>query len=282
MSLLVLREPASALTHGLGLILAIAAAKHLWTRSLSDPVARVGEVIDTHRYRRGRSFSLFIFGATLAFCYAASTLFHAAPVSGVTLHSLHRIDHVGIYLLIAGTYTPIAWSLFRGPWRWGTLGTVWSIALLCSIHILDDGTPPLWISTSCYLALGWGALFCYRELRRTYSHAMLASLPLGGVFYSVGALFNALHWPTLVPGVFGPHAVFHLFVIAGSACHVWFMLRIVIPAREPSYTPPRLEWKTPSFALVRIPADPQARATTTQASYGLRAGVAPRPEPQER
>jgi hemolysin III len=167
------------------------------------------------------------------FCYAASAMFHGVPFRGPLLGPFQRLDHIGIYLLIAGTYTPIVWSLLRGRRLWGTLATVWTIALLSAVRIWFGGVFPIWLATSIYLAMGWGSLFCYRELARTYSHRTLMPLPLGGVFYSVGAVINLLKWPVLSPGVFASHELFHLFVIAGSACHVAFMLRVVIPAPWP-------------------------------------------------
>ena len=143
-----------------------------------------------------------VFGISLTFCYAASAMFHGVPLRGESLSPFQRLDHIGIYLLIAGTYTPIVWSLFRGPWLWGTLTTVWTIAAVqracgsgagaCS----PSGSRPL-----IYLAMGWGSLFCYRELARTYSHRTLLPLPLGGMFYTVGAVINLAKWPVLSPGV---------------------------------------------------------------------------------
>jgi hypothetical protein len=85
-----------------------------------------------------------------------------------------------------------------------------------------------------YLAMGWSALFCYFELAKSYSHSTLLPLPLGGVFYSVGAILNLLHWPVLLPGVFGAHELFHFFVIAGSACHIFFMAKVVAPSSPPA------------------------------------------------
>jgi hypothetical protein len=81
--------------------------------------------------------------------------------------------------------------------------------------------------------MGWGAIFCYNELARSHSHRKLLLLPLGGLFYSVGAVMNVAHWPALIPGVFAAHEIFHLFVISGTTCHVLFMLGVVIPSPEP-------------------------------------------------
>jgi hemolysin III len=170
---------------------------------------------------------------SLIFCYAASTAFHSVPIHRQSFSVLRRVDHIGIYLLISGTYTPVAWSLLRGRWSWGTLATVWTLTALCATQVWYWGVLPIWISTATYLAMGWGALFCYFELARTYSHRTLLPLPLGGMFYSVGAVFNVVKWPVLSPGVFGAHELFHFFVIAGTACHIYFMLKVVVPAPGP-------------------------------------------------
>ncbi len=141
---------------------------------------------------------------------------------------------MGIYVLIAGTYTPAAWSLMKPAWRRGTLAIVWCVAGFCGARVWFGGILPTWLSTLIYLGMGWGVLFCYRELARNLGHRTLLPLPLGGIFYSVGALINLARWPVLLPGVFGAHELFHFFVIAGSACHVLFMLRVVVPARAPA------------------------------------------------
>ena len=114
-------------------------------------------------------------------------LFHGVRLSGEPLTRLQRLDHVGIYLLIAGTYTPIAWGLMRGPWLWGTLTAAWTAAIACGNARLCGNLMPMWLSTLTYLVMGWGALFCYNELARAHSHRKLLLLPLGGFFYSVGA-----------------------------------------------------------------------------------------------
>ena len=92
----------------------------------------------------------------------------------------------------------------------------------------------MWLATLTYLVMGWGAIFCYQELARNHSHRKLLLLPLGGLFYSIGAIINLMHWPALVPGVFAAHEMFHFFVISGTTCHVLFMLGVVIPSPEPA------------------------------------------------
>ena len=245
-----IREPINAVSHGAGMMLALPITWLLWKRcgarnpcGLSrlcremNSCVTAGSTCRTARHHRLKALSLLIFGMTLTFCYAASTAFHAAPLHGQPLGLLQRLDHIGIYLLIAGTYTPIAWALLRGAWLSGTLATVWTITALCSARVWYGGILPIWVSTLVYLAMGWGSLVCYRELARTYSHRTLLPLPLGGMFYSVGAVLNLAKWPVLSPGVFAAHELFHFFVIAGSACHIFFMLNVVVPAPGPVLFP---------------------------------------------
>ena len=99
---------------------------------------------------------------------------------------------------------------------------------------------PIWVSTPVYLAMGWGALFCYFELAKTYSHSTLLPLPLGGVFYSIGAILNLMQWPVLLPGVFGAHELLHFLVIAGSSCHIFFMAKVVVPSAASARLPVRV------------------------------------------
>jgi hemolysin III len=229
-----LREPISALSHGMGMVLALAVSAVLWNRCARRFPARSDHsVTKAGRYERIKALCLLIFGGTMGFCYGVSACFHGASSSGELVGRLQRLDHVGIYLLIAGTYTPVAWSLMRGSWWWGTLTTVWTFALLCAARVWCGGVMPSWVSTLLYLTMGWGALFCYFELARTYSHHTLRPLPLGGVFYSVGAIINLAHWPVVIPGVFAAHELFHFLVLGGSACHIYFMVNVVVPSIPP-------------------------------------------------
>ncbi len=238
MILLAPREPVSAWSHAFGLILALAASWIFWQRcsrrvrlveTAGNPLSDVDSA-----YERGKVATMLIFGFSLVVCYGASTLYHAAWAGGSPLSRLRRLDHVGIYLLIAGTYTPASWSLLAGAWRRGTLATVWGVAGACALRVWVGGVLPPWVSTLIYLSMGWGVIFCYRELARDLGHRTLLPLPLGGAFYSVGAVINLAGWPVPAPGSLGAHDLFHFFVMAGSACHVTFMLRTVIPASRPA------------------------------------------------
>jgi hemolysin III len=257
MLLFQLREPINAWSHGAGMLLALPVTWFLWKRcvtaydsgDMSSPMSRA-------RHQRIKALCLIIFGLTLTLCYGTSAVFHGAKLSGDPLTRLQRLDHVGIYLLIAGTYTPIAWGLMRGPWLWGTLTAAWTTALVCGTRVWCGNLMPMWLSTLTYLLMGWGALFCYNELARSHSHRKLLLLPLGGLFYSVGAVMNLMHWPAIVPGVFAAHEIFHFFVIAGTTCHVLFMLGVVIPSPEPATLPVRsgvqLPSRQPGLALIPV------------------------------
>lgn len=208
------REPASVWTHLAGLLLTLPGTLILLRRGGGD---------------LGKWISLLIYGASLIFCYAASTLYHGVQVSNDQLAPFIRLDSMGIFALIAGSYTPLAWNLMRGQWRLWTLSTVWATAG-SSIVLIASGrrfTPVL--GTVIYLVMGWGVVVCYTRIAREVSHRKLFTLVLGGVLYSLGAVLNLLRWPTLWPGVFGPHALFHLFVIGGSLAHYWFILKVVVP-----------------------------------------------------
>jgi hemolysin III len=223
MNLLDPREPVNAWTHGVGLALALPATLLLLGRSRGD---------------RAKRACFLVYGLTLAACYAASALSHGVHGPPATVDLLRRLDLAGIYLLIAGTYTPPAWFLLRGRWRSILLGAVWLVSASAAGLVALGFALPRPVSTGLYLALGWACVACYSEIARVVPRRALVPMALGGVFYSVGALLNLAHWPTLLPGAFGPHEVFHLFVLAGSAAHFRFMLEVVAPFDLAAHGPP--------------------------------------------
>jgi len=214
MDFLDFREPVSTWSHCAGLLLALPGTLFLWWRSAGDT-----------KKRR----SLVVYGVSMAFCYAASTLYHGLRLPGDRLAIFDRLDHVGIFVLIAGSYTPLAWGLMRGRWRWGTLATVWLITAMTTALLVIRGPFPPVFSTCLYLAMGWGVIVCYYEIAQAVSPRALLPLVIGGLSYSVGAVFNLMHWPVLLPGIFGAHELFHLFVLAGSLAHYRFILKVVVP-----------------------------------------------------
>lgn len=133
MHLFELREPVNALSHAAGMMLALPVTWMLWKRCTAlgncDPLVLEHSRGST-RYQWNKALGLLIFGICLTLCYGVSAAFHAVQLKGRLLSWLQRLDHVGIYLLIAGTYTPVAVAILRGAWSWGTLATVWTVALV--------------------------------------------------------------------------------------------------------------------------------------------------------
>jgi hemolysin III len=210
------REPFAASTHCAGLMLALPGTLILWRRG-GEP---------------GKRLSLLVYGLSLIFCYAASTLYHGVQVPADRLSVFVRLDSIGIFALIAGSYTPLAWNLMRGQWRAWTLMAVWGTAVT-AITLIATGRPlSRALGTCVYLGMGWGVLVCYARIARVVSHRAMLLVVVGGLFYSLGAVLNLLGWPALWPGVFGVHELFHLFVIAGSLAHYWFILKVVVPSEH--------------------------------------------------
>jgi len=132
-------------------------------------------------------------------------------------------------VLIAGSYTPFCLIALHGGWRWGLLAAVWLLALVGSVLKVRRMDAPVWLSTGSYVALGWVALLAAPAFAAAMPHAGLAWVVAGGLIYSAGAMIFALERPRLRPGIFGAHALWHLFVIAGSACHFWAVARYLTP-----------------------------------------------------
>jgi hemolysin III len=212
MDLLNPREPVSTWSHGIWFLMAIAGLVLL---------------LQTSREDRGRKVALLIYGLCLVFCAGSSTLYHGLRLRGERIYAFELMDYVSIYMLIAGTYTPIAWAFLGGHWRRGVLGLVWSWAALGITIRLAWEPLPSWLSTGYYLAMGWGALFCYFEVARRLSHRAMLPIVGGGILYSIGALLNLLHRPVIWPGVIQSHELFHFFVVAASLLHFYFILTVV-------------------------------------------------------
>ncbi len=214
MNFLDVREPVSTWSHCAGLMLALPGTVLLWRRSVGDSTKRL---------------SLLVYGLTLAFCYSASSLFHGVRLPAAGIAAFARLDGVGIFALIAGSYTPLAWCLMRGRWRRWTLAIVWGVTATATALIATGRHFSPVLSTGLYLGMGWGALACYSEIALVVSHRALLPIVVGGLSYSLGAVLNLLHWPVLCPGIFGAHELFHLFVLAGSLAHYRFILKVVVP-----------------------------------------------------
>jgi len=212
-----LREPVNSLTHGVGALLSIAGLVVLLALSQGEP---------------WRMVSFAVYGASLILLYTASTLYHALHVGERLERAMKRFDHIAIFLLIAGTYTPITLITLQGPqaaWGWSIFGVVWGFALLGIIFKLLWLSAPRWLSVGLYLLMGWLAAVAFVPMAQAMSLGGLVWLLLGGAFYTVGAVIYALKRPNLLAGVFGYHELWHLFVLAGSISHFVMMLKYVLP-----------------------------------------------------
>lgn len=194
-------EIANAVSHGLGLLLAVACVPLLvwWA-------ARQGTAADIT--------AAAVFTATMVLLYGTSTLYHALP-PGAAKRWFNRLDHAAIYVFIAGSYTPFVLGALRGPWGWSLFGVVWGLAVLgFTVKLFNRLKHPLW-STGLYVAMGWVVLVAIQPLVQRLPPASLAWLVAGGVAYTLGALVFVFdhRWRYA-------HALWHLFVVAGSACHV--------------------------------------------------------------
>lgn len=214
MSRCVLREPVNGLTHAAGAVLSVAGLALLLRETVAG--GHVGAIVGSA-----------IFGASLILLYTASALYHLLPVSDRCIAILRRIDHSMIYVLIAGTYSPVLLGSLEGAWGWGLFAMIWGLALVgIVLKVFWFGTPR-WLTVLFYMALGWLVVPMLPLLLEALPRGPLAWIAVGGVFYSVGALVYMLKWPRLAPGRFGFHELWHLFVMAGSFSHflaVWILV----------------------------------------------------------
>ena len=213
-----LREPVNGLTHFAGILLSIAGLIVLLVMSEGEP---------------WRTASFAVYGATLILLYTASTLLHSLRAGPVGQRYLKLFDHAAIFLLIAGSYTPIALVTLQDGYAtlgWTLFGLAWGIALLGVVFKLLWLDAPRWLSTGLYLLMGWLALIAVVPIIQTLPAGGVFWLVLGGLLYSVGAVIYALKKPDFFPEWFGYHELWHLFVLAGSAAHFMLMLLYVLPA----------------------------------------------------
>ena len=210
-----LREPVNAISHGVGALGAMAALTLMVVYAALH--ADVWHVV---------SFS--IFGGTLVLMYASSCLYHALKASDRVLVVFRRIDHIMIFMVIAGSYTPLCLVPLRGAWGWSLLGAVWSIAIAgIFIKIFFMGAPR-WVSIVIYLVMGWLCVIAVYPLGKNLEPSALMWLAAGGLFYTAGATIYALKRPNPFPRILGFHEIWHCFVIFGSASHVWLSFKYLM------------------------------------------------------
>lgn len=212
-----LLEPMSALTHVIGTIASLFSLFLLASLTYQTPAKMI---------------SLVIYGLSMTLLYSTSTLFHGIKLPEDRRMFLNRLDHVAIFLLIAGTYTPILFNLFPVPWRWVSLTIVWLVAIGGMIYKLFSPKIHGLINASIYPVMSWAgvvpALFVFR-IGSFVDPLGVALLVTGGIIYMTGFVVYYRRKPDPWPGFFGHHELWHLFVMGGSFFHFLFMLLYVVP-----------------------------------------------------
>jgi hemolysin III len=209
-----LREPVNALTHLIGAVLSVIGLVMLIVAATEHGSAR-------------QIVAVSIFGASLVLMYGVSALYHASSLSERGLGHFQRVDHVMIYVLIAGSYTPICLIVLGGRLGMTLLIIVWALAALGVFQKIVWMHAPRWLSTALYLGMGWIAVVIARPLIAAGSPGFFFWLLAGGIAYSAGAVVYANKWPRRGAKVFGSHEIWHLFVMAGSFAHYWAILAYV-------------------------------------------------------
>ena len=209
-----LREPVNGLTHFFTAIAAVVGLAFLLIIARNNP---------------GKLVSLAVYGVSVILLFAASATYHMVKAKPQVIEILRKFDHSAIYLLIAGSYTPICYNMFTGFWKWGMLAIVWSFALIgigVKIFIIKA---PRWVTTGVYLAMGWMAVFAIKEMLIMLPAGALIWLATGGIIYTMGAVVYATKIFNFAPGKFGFHEVWHIFVILGALAHFIAILAYVAP-----------------------------------------------------
>lgn len=201
-------ERLNAWTHLVGAVLSVLGA--LWLLLLASQAGDIWKIV-----------SVAIYGVTLVLLYSASTLYHS--VKGPAKRVMRKLDHLSIYLLIAGSYTPFCLVSLRGAWGWSLFGTVWGLALLGMLQEIKPRSEARVLSLVIYALMGWVVLVAVRPLLAALGPAGFAWLAGGGLLYTVGIVFFVYdsrfrHW----------HGIWHLFVMAGSLLHYVAIWRFVL------------------------------------------------------
>ena len=207
------KDPLSALTHFIGFLAVIPV--FICLLELSET--------------KLQQISFIVFGFSLLLLYGASTIYHTLKLSAEKTALLRRIDHMMIFVLIAGTYTPVCLVPLAGKWGTILLSAIWVIAVAGVFMKIFWMGAPRWLSTMIYVVMGWLSITAFFPLLRTVGWGGFGMLLGGGIAYTVGALIYALKKPNLaILKSFGFHEIFHVFVMIGSAFHIAFMFLYVI------------------------------------------------------
>ncbi|MFT7463738.1 MAG: channel protein (hemolysin III family) [Pseudohongiellaceae bacterium] len=206
-------EPVSSLTHLVGALVFLA---------LSVPMLR-------HFARSRRLWTaLGLFSFSVVFMLSMSGVYHLLDEGGVARPVLRRLDHVAIFVLIAGTLTAVHTVLMKGPWRWVMITVAWiACALGVALKVLYFDETPEWVALAVYLGMGWLGFISTMRLWYLHGPRYIAPLIAGGMLYTVGAVLDFLRAPVLIPGVVHAHELFHVCVLAALGLHWAFVSRVL-------------------------------------------------------
>lgn len=207
-----IREPGSAITHFIAMMMAVFAAVPL--------LVKAGIQSGWENF-----LAMAIFMGSMILLYGASATYHSVDLTGRSLRIFRKLDHMMIFVLIAGSYTPVCLIVLGGKLGYTLLALVWSIAAFGMLVKACWITCPKWFSSVIYIAMGWVCVLVFGPLLKTLSAPAFLWLLAGGIIYTVGGVIYALKLPIFNAKhkFFGSHEVFHLFVMGGSICHFIFM-----------------------------------------------------------
>ncbi len=211
-------DPVSSLTHLVGAAVFFCLAPFLLYRG---------------RGSTNRLVCLGVFAFSTVFLLSMSGVYHLLDVGGPARVVLQRLDHGAIFVLIAGSFTPTHGILFRGAWRWAPLVLIWLAAIVgvtLKTIFFDDMAE--WLGLMFYLGMGWVGTISGLELWRRHGLAFIRPLIWGGLAYTAGGVLEFLEWPVLIPGVVGPHELFHVGVLIGVSMH-WKFVAQFASGEEP-------------------------------------------------
>ncbi|MCC2254380.1 hemolysin III family protein [Ruminococcus sp. CLA-AA-H200] len=213
-----IKEPGSAITHFIGMLMAIFAAVPLLIKAAHEP-------------SRIYIISLTIYAASLILLYAASTTYHTFDISKKVNTILKKIDHMMISVLIAGSYTPVCLIVLKGKTGIILLSVVWAFAIVGILIKAFWVYCPKWVSSVLYIGMGWTCVLAFTQILNNMSPAAFGWLLAGGIIYTAGGVIYALKLPIFNSRHknFGSHEIFHLFVMGGSACHFVVMYAFLLP-----------------------------------------------------
>lgn len=213
-----IKDPGSAITHFIGCVMAMLAALPLLVKAAREP-------------NRIYMIAMSIFILSMILLYAASTIYHTVDSTEKVNRRLRKLDHIMIFVLIAGSYTPVCLIVLQG--RTGLLlcTAVWIIAAIGIVVKACWITCPKWFSSIIYIGMGWLCVFAFIPIMKSLSIAGFAWLLAGGIIYTIGGIIYALKLPIFNSHHknFGSHEIFHLFVMGGSVCHFIVMYFFVMP-----------------------------------------------------